>query len=78
MTATQRTGIDRGENVGLGSPGPGRPRSGNCCRVVSDPGAGLSKGLEPPTGGWRASVRRPGALPQYPLVLHRGGFPDGS
>ncbi|HEY2306183.1 MAG TPA: MarR family winged helix-turn-helix transcriptional regulator [Streptosporangiaceae bacterium] len=47
-------------------------------RLVGDPGARLAAGLEPPPGGWRASVRRPGTLPQYPMVLHRGGFPDGS
>jgi hypothetical protein len=29
-------------------------------------------------GGWRASLRRPATLPHYPMVLHRGGFPDGS
>jgi hypothetical protein len=49
----------------------------------------LAQGLVPPPGGWRA--RRPyltqtqavlrdprAALPRYPMVLHRGGFPDGS
>ena len=49
----------------------------------------LAHGLVPPPGGWRA--RRPylaqtqavlrdprAALPRYPMVLHRGGFPDGS
>jgi hypothetical protein len=35
-------------------------------------------GLEPYPGGWRASVRRPRTLPHFPMVLHRGGFPDGS
>jgi hypothetical protein len=28
--------------------------------------------------GWRSKVRRPETLPHYPMVLHRGGFPDGS
>ncbi|HEY0804699.1 MAG TPA: hypothetical protein VGD84_06535, partial [Pseudonocardiaceae bacterium] len=28
--------------------------------------------------GWRATVRRPTTLPHHPMVLHRGGFPDGS
>lgn len=28
--------------------------------------------------GWRSKVRQPGTLPHYPMVLHRGGFPDGS
>ena len=49
----------------------------------------LSLGLEPYEGGWRA--RMPyltqtqaviddpvSALPHYPMVLHRGGWPDGS
>jgi hypothetical protein len=40
--------------------------------------ARLAAGLEPPPGGWRASLRRRATLPHYPMVLHRGGFPDGS
>ena len=47
-------------------------------RLVNDPGSRLSKGLGPPPGGWRAAVRAKATLPQYPMVLHRGGFPDGS
>jgi DNA-binding MarR family transcriptional regulator len=38
----------------------------------------LFQGLEPYPDGWRAGVRRPQTLPHYPLVLHRGGYPDGS
>jgi DNA-binding MarR family transcriptional regulator len=49
----------------------------------------FSRGLEPYPEGWRASkpyasrteamVEDPGvALPHYPMVLHRGGWPDGS
>jgi DNA-binding MarR family transcriptional regulator len=38
----------------------------------------LRRGLEPPPTGWRASVREPDCLPHYPLVTHRGGYPDGS
>jgi len=38
----------------------------------------LWQGLEPYPDGWRAGVRRPETLPHYPMVLHRGGFPDGS
>ena len=49
----------------------------------------LAEGLMPPPRGWRG--RRPyvtqtnamindpwGSLPHYPMVLHRGGYPDGS
>jgi len=38
----------------------------------------LFKGLEPYSDGWRASVPKRHALPHYPMILHRGGFPDGS
>lgn len=38
----------------------------------------LFRGLEPYPDGWRASVPKLEALPHYPMVLHRGGFPDGS
>ena len=51
--------------------------------------ADLARGLEPPPGGWRggggyvertkALVENPrAALPHYPMVLQRGGWPDGS
>ncbi len=38
----------------------------------------LFRGLEPYPEGWRASLPRPEVLPHFPMVLHRGGFPDGS
>jgi hypothetical protein len=49
----------------------------------------LGQGLVPYATGWRAKqpylaqteafVRDPvAALPHYPMVLHRGGYPDGS
>jgi hypothetical protein len=38
----------------------------------------LLAGLEPHPDGWRASIPRPTELPHYPMILHRGGFPDGS
>ena len=50
-------------------------------RLVGEPTAELSplfRGLEPYPDGWRAEVRKPKTLPHYPMVLHRGGFPDGS
>jgi DNA-binding MarR family transcriptional regulator len=36
----------------------------------------LFLGLEPYPNGWRTAA--PDGLPHYPMVLHRGGFPDGS
>jgi DNA-binding MarR family transcriptional regulator len=38
----------------------------------------LFSGLEPYPDNWRASVKPPVTLPYYPMVLHRGGYPDGS
>ncbi len=38
----------------------------------------LFQALEPYPGNWRAAVRPPRTLPYYPMVLHRGGYPDGS
>ena len=38
----------------------------------------LFAGLEPHPDNWRASVRPPVTLPHFPMVLHRGGYPDGS
>lgn len=35
-------------------------------------------GLEAAPGGWRATVPRPRTLPHFPMVSHRGGYPDGS
>jgi len=50
--------------------------------LVGDPGdpaaSPLMQGLEPYPDNWRADVRPPRTLPHYPMVLHRGGFPDGS
>ena len=50
-------------------------------QLVAQPTTRLSplfRGLEPYSDGWRASVPKPDGLPHYPMVLHRGGFPDGS
>jgi hypothetical protein len=33
---------------------------------------------DPYPENWRDSVRPPITLPHYPMVLHRGGYPDGS
>jgi hypothetical protein len=42
------------------------------------PGSLLFAGLEPDAGNWRADIRPPQTLPHFPMVLHRGGYPDGS
>jgi DNA-binding MarR family transcriptional regulator len=49
--------------------------------IVSDPKGGRSPlfaGLEPYPDGWRAAIPTPETLPYFPMVLHRGGYPDGS
>jgi methyltransferase (TIGR00027 family) len=38
----------------------------------------LPLGLRPYPDGWRARVRAFATLPHFPMVLHRGGYPDGS
>lgn len=38
----------------------------------------LMAGLEPYPEGWRALAPRAKVLPEFPMVLHRGGYPDGS
>ncbi len=45
---------------------------------LGGPGSPLFTGLEPDPAGWRGAVRKPRTLPHYPMVLHRGGYPDGS
>jgi hypothetical protein len=50
-------------------------------RLVGEPTAQRSPlflGLTPHAEGWRASIPKPETLPHYPMVLHRGGYPDGS
>jgi hypothetical protein len=38
----------------------------------------LFEGIEPYANGWRAAGRSRQHLPHFPVVLHRGGFPDGA
>jgi hypothetical protein len=50
-------------------------------QIAVDPSGGpspLFAGIEPYPDGWRVSVPRPETLPHFPMVLHRGGYPDGS
>jgi DNA-binding MarR family transcriptional regulator len=49
--------------------------------LVGEPTAQASPlfvGLPSYPEGWRAAAGRPDTLPHHPVVLHRGGFPDGS
>ncbi len=50
--------------------------------LAGDPGdpahSPLLGGLEPYPDNWRADTPPPRTLPHFPMVLHRGGFPDGS
>jgi hypothetical protein len=39
---------------------------------------GLQEGLKPYPDNWRASTPQLQTLPHFPMVLHRGGYPDGS
>src|SRR5579862_624167 len=41
-------------------------------------GSALFEGLESHPDCWRAAVRKPATLPHFPMVLHRGGYPDGA
>jgi methyltransferase (TIGR00027 family) len=45
--------------------------------AVGDPPP-LFGGLTPYPDGWRARVRPPAVLPHYPMMLHRGAYPDGA
>ena len=38
----------------------------------------LFEGLKPYRDNWRASAPERRTLPHFPMVLHRGGYPDGS
>jgi DNA-binding MarR family transcriptional regulator len=38
----------------------------------------LFEGLKPHPENWRSKVPPPSTLPHFPMVLHRGGYPDGS
>jgi len=46
--------------------------------LVSGEPAPLLTAIAPYPGNWRARLSRPAVLPCYPMVLHRGGYPDGS
>jgi methyltransferase (TIGR00027 family) len=76
LASCERRWQDRLDGAALGVTGdvltalatPGEP----------DAGPPLFAALAPYPDGWRAQVRPPATLPHYPMVLHRGGYPDGS
>ena len=53
-------------------------RCAGFARLPDGEPAPLFGGLEPYPGNWRAAVSPAVILPHYPMVLHRGGYPDGS
>jgi hypothetical protein len=44
----------------------------------SGTGSPLLDTLQAEPGCWRAALRKAETLPHQPMVLHRGGFPDGA
>ena len=48
------------------------------CGNTQDGASLLLQGLKPYPDNWRASVAPLQTLPHFPMVLHRGGYPDGS
>ncbi len=46
--------------------------------VLEQMNARLFEGLMLPPDCWRSHVPEPVTLPHFPMVLHRGGYPDGS
>jgi DNA-binding MarR family transcriptional regulator len=72
--------IEKRWEAGFGKDAVGKLRAA-LERLVGDSTAQQSplfQGLNPYPEGWRASIRQPDTLPHYPMITHRGGFPDGS
>jgi hypothetical protein len=68
---------------------PGSPELRACLEAITSQREALAEGLRPPEGCWRAGkpylaqtqrvlADPAAALPWHPMVLHRGGWPDGS
>jgi hypothetical protein len=50
-------------------------------QVVVDPTLArspLAQLVKAPEGCWRSWVKAPETLPHFPMILHRGGYPDGA
>jgi hypothetical protein len=69
--------------------GPGCPAAARTCVLYISISIGASggvkafshinfHGLEAYLDNWRAKVPKATTLPHFPMVLHRGGYPDGS
>jgi hypothetical protein len=80
-------GLERWGWITLGDAGDQRLRA--ALKAIVSQREALAEGLHPPEGGWRtakpylAQTQRmlaepTAALPWHPMVLHRGGWPDGS
>jgi DNA-binding MarR family transcriptional regulator len=50
----------------------------NSLEELLDKSGALFRGLELYPEGWRASRAKLETLPHFPMITHRGGFPDGS
>jgi DNA-binding MarR family transcriptional regulator len=70
-----RAGQRFGQDAAAGLRAALEPLTGDADYPAHSP---LMAGLEPYPDNWRADVRPPQTLPHFPMVLHRGGFPDGS
>jgi methyltransferase (TIGR00027 family) len=66
------------ERFGAGPAGALRAALEPLATAPDGESAPLFGGLEPYPDNWRAAIRPPVILPHYPMVLHRGGYPDGS
>jgi hypothetical protein len=86
LTPPGRDALD-GYEVRAGRPGHQALRA--CLEAIVAQREALAEGLRPPEGGWRAAkpyltqterllADPAAALPWQPMVLHRGGWPDGA
>ncbi len=55
-----------------------RARLGALVEPLDSVAAPIRQGLSPSPNGWRASAPAKVVLPQFPMVLLRGGWPDGA
>jgi hypothetical protein len=51
---------------------------GTLVEPIDEPGAPIRAGLATPPGSWRSAEPPSRVLPHFPMVLHRGGWPDGA